>query len=232
MSERYWAVVPAAGVGSRMGGEIPKQYLDLLGRCVIDHTLERLLSHPLIEAVYVALSETDGYWQETRFATDPRVVRVEGGAERCHSVLNALQLLANQANGDDWVLVHDAARPCLSKSDLDQLIDHLRDHPVGGLLAVPVQDTLKRVSPESEVVATEPRDELWRAYTPQMFRLSMLRDALTQAIDKGALVTDDASAMELAGYRPKIVEGDLGNLKITRPADLPLAAYYLSQSAD
>jgi 2-C-methyl-D-erythritol 4-phosphate cytidylyltransferase len=215
-----------------MGGETPKQYLDLLGRCVIDHTLERLLSHPLIEAAYVALSEADGYWQETQFATDSRVVRVEGGAERCHSVLNALQSLANKANGDDWVLVHDAARPCLSQSDLDRLIDRLHDHPVGGLLAVPVQDTLKRVSAEAEVIATEPRDELWRAYTPQMFRLSMLRRALTQAIDKGALVTDDASAMELAGYRPQIVEGDVGNLKITRPADLPLAAYYLSQTAD
>jgi 2-C-methyl-D-erythritol 4-phosphate cytidylyltransferase len=215
-----------------MGGEIPKQYLDLLGRCVIDHTLERLLSHPLIEAVYVALSETDGYWQETQFATDPRVVRVAGGAERCHSVLNALQSLSNKANQDDWVLVHDAARPCLSGSDLDRLIDRLRDHPVGGLLAVPVQDTLKRVSIEAEVVATEPRDELWRAYTPQMFRLSMLRDALTRAIEKGEMVTDDASAMELAGFSPRIVEGDVGNLKITRPADLSLAAYYLSQASD
>lgn len=232
MSERFWAVVPAAGVGSRMGGEIPKQYLDLLGRCVIDHTLERLLSHPLIEAVYIALTQTDGYWDETRFATDPRVVRVEGGAERCHSVLNALQSLSNKADEDDWVLVHDAARPCLSQADLDRLIDRLRDHPVGGLLAVPVQDTLKRVSPAGEVASTEPRDELWRAYTPQMFRLSMLRDALTQAIEKGEMVTDDASAMELAGFSPLIVEGDVGNLKITRPADLSLAAYYLSQTAE
>ena len=232
MSERYWAVVPAAGVGRRMGGEIPKQYLDLLGRYVIDHTIERLRNHPLIEVVYVALSETDDYWEETSYAADPRVVRVQGGAERCHSVLNALQSLSTKADADDWVLVHDAARPCLSESDLDRLIHRLRDHPVGGLLAVPVQDTLKRVSAEGEVVTTESRDELWRAYTPQMFRLSMLREALIDAIKKGAMVTDDASAMELAGFRPLIVEGDVANLKITRPADLPLAAYYLSQTAD
>lgn len=228
MSERLWAVVPAAGVGRRMGGEVPKQYLELQGRRVIEHTLQRLLDHPLIEGVYVALSPDDGYWQSCAFATDTRVSRVAGGEERCHSVLNALHELQTTAEPNDWVLVHDAARPCLSAGDLDRLIKTLRDHPVGGVLGVPVQDTLKRVSAEGEVAETVPRRDLWQAYTPQMFRLGLLTDALEQALKKGELVTDDASALELAGYRPIMVEGHAGNIKITRQADLALASFYLS----
>jgi 2-C-methyl-D-erythritol 4-phosphate cytidylyltransferase len=228
MSERYWAVVPAAGIGRRMGGEVPKQYLELLGRRVIDHTLQRLLDHALIDVAYVALSPDDGYWEACAYATDPRVVRVAGGEERCHSVLNLLHALQVVADADDWVLVHDAARPCLSKDDLDHLIETLADHPVGGLLGIPVQDTLKRVSVQGEVAETVPRGDLWRAYTPQMFRLGLLTSALEAALQKGELVTDDASAMELAGHRPQMVEGHAGNLKITRPADLALAAFYLS----
>ena len=228
MSERYWAVVPAAGVGRRMGTALPKQYLQLLGRPVIDHSLQTLLDHPLIEAVYVALSDADGYWPQTQHAKDPRVIRVAGGEERCHSVLNALNLLRQTAADDDWVLVHDAARPCLSSKDLDHLIQTLRQHPVGGLLGIPVQDTLKRVAPQGEVIQTLPRNDLWQAYTPQMFRLGLLAEALEQALAAGSQVTDDASAMELAGHRPLMVEGHGGNLKITRPADLPLAAFYLS----
>ena len=174
MSERCWAVVPAAGVGRRMGGEVPKQYLELLGRKVIDHSLQRLLDHPRIEAAYVALAETDDEWAGTEHAGDARVVRVAGGVERCHSVLNALHALAAHAAADDWVLVHDAARPCLSAADLDHLIRQLTDHPVGGLLGIPVQDTLKRVSADSAVEETVPRRDLWQAYTPQMFRLDLL----------------------------------------------------------
>ncbi len=228
MSERLWAVVPAAGVGRRMGGEVPKQYLELQGRRVIDHTLQRLLEHPLIEAAYVALSPHDGYWPQCDFAVDPRVVRVDGGEERCHSVLNALRSLQSVAEPDDWVLVHDAARPCLGAADLDRLITTLEGHPVGGLLGVPVQDTLKRVTPDGEVETTVSRSDLWQAYTPQMFRLGLLADALAQALQQGELVTDDASALELAGYSPLMVEGHAGNIKITRPADLALAAFYLT----
>jgi 2-C-methyl-D-erythritol 4-phosphate cytidylyltransferase len=227
MSERYWAVVPAAGVGRRMGGEVPKQYLELQGRKVIDHCLQRLLDHPLIDAVYVALAETDAYWASTEHASDRRVVRVDGGSERCHSVLNALRALASHAERDDWVLVHDAARPCLAASDLDNLIQRLKHHPVGGILGVPVQDTLKRVASDAEILVTVARRELWHAYTPQMFRLGALADALDQALRRGELVTDDASAMELAGQRPVMVEGHTGNIKITRPEDLRLAAFYL-----
>ncbi|MEJ2693387.1 MAG: 2-C-methyl-D-erythritol 4-phosphate cytidylyltransferase [Candidatus Thiodiazotropha sp.] len=229
MSERYWALVPAAGVGSRMGSRRPKQYLELLGRRVIDHTLQRLLGHPRIERLYLVLSSNDGYWAECEYASDPRVVRVTGGDERCHSVLNALRELRAEADPDDWVLVHDAARPCLSEDDLDRLIERLAGHPVGGLLGVPVQDTLKRVSSQGKVRATVPRGNLWQAYTPQMFRLGLLTQALEQALRLGELVTDDAGAMELAGHTPLMVEGHAGNIKITRPADLSLAAFYLSR---
>ncbi|MET0069837.1 MAG: 2-C-methyl-D-erythritol 4-phosphate cytidylyltransferase [Candidatus Thiodiazotropha sp.] len=224
-----WGVVPAAGVGQRMGAAIPKQYLDLAGRRVIDHTLERLLSHPMIEGVYLALSPRDELWQGCEFSEDPRIVRVEGGEERCHSVLNALEALKQQAADADWVLVHDAARPCLSRGDLDRLIHTLMEHPVGGLLGVPVRDTLKAVDSEGGVERTVSREGLWHALTPQMFRLGVLHLALERAIAEGALVTDDASAMELAGHRPSMVEGDAGNIKITRPEDLRLAADYLSR---
>ncbi|MES9972555.1 MAG: 2-C-methyl-D-erythritol 4-phosphate cytidylyltransferase [Candidatus Thiodiazotropha sp.] len=227
---RCWAIVPAAGVGQRMGSAIPKQYLNLAGRRVIDHTLDRLLSHPGIEGVYLVLSPADELWQECDHADDPRIVRVEGGEERCHSVLNALESLQQQAAADDWVLVHDAARPCLCRSDLDNLIETLLDHPVGGLLGVPVRDTLKVVDSEGGVERTVSREGLWHALTPQMFRLGPLYQALEKAIADGALVTDDASAMELAGYHPLMVEGDAGNIKITRPEDLQLAADYLSRS--
>ncbi|MES9835376.1 MAG: 2-C-methyl-D-erythritol 4-phosphate cytidylyltransferase [Candidatus Thiodiazotropha sp.] len=226
---RCWGVVPAAGVGQRMGAAIPKQYLDLAGRRVIDHALERLLSHPMIEGVYLALSPRDELWQGCDHAEDPRIVRVEGGEERCHSVLNALGVLQQQAADEDWVLVHDAARPCLSRNDLDRLIDTLIEHPVGGLLGVPVRDTLKAVESDGGVTRTVSREGLWHALTPQMFRLGHLCQALESAIAKGALVTDDASAMEMAGHRPLMVEGDASNIKITRPEDLRLAADYLSR---
>ncbi|MES9976850.1 2-C-methyl-D-erythritol 4-phosphate cytidylyltransferase [Candidatus Thiodiazotropha sp. LNASS1] len=227
---RCWVVVPAAGVGQRMGAQIPKQYLSIAGRRVIDHTLERFLRHPQIAGIYLALSAHDGLWEECEFADDARICRVEGGEQRCHSVLNALRALKYQAAVEDWVLVHDAARPCLSRKDLDHLIDTLINHPVGGLLGVPVHDTLKSVNAEGNVEGTVSREGLWHALTPQMFRIGILYQALESAVHKGALVTDDASAVELAGFQPKMVEGDAGNIKITRPEDLQLAADYLSRS--
>jgi 2-C-methyl-D-erythritol 4-phosphate cytidylyltransferase len=213
-----------------MGAQLPKQYLSIAGRRIIDHTLVRLLNHPRIAGIYLALSAEDELWQSCGLVNDQRIFRVEGGEQRCHSVLNALRALKRQAADDDWVLVHDAARPCLSRNDLDRLIDTLIDHPVGGLLGVPVRDTLKSVNAEGEVEGTVSRDGLWHALTPQMFRLNILHQSLESAIDKGALVTDDASAIELAGHRPLMVEGDAGNIKITRPEDLQLAADYLSRS--
>ncbi|MES9898007.1 MAG: 2-C-methyl-D-erythritol 4-phosphate cytidylyltransferase [Sedimenticola sp.] len=224
----FWGVVPAAGVGRRMGGEIPKQYLRLNDRPVIEHALAPLLADSRISRILVALSDDDGWWSETAFSDHPKVQRVSGGMERCHSVLNALDALAPVAEDDDWVLVHDAARPCLQPSDLDKMISQLSGHPVGGLLALPLHDTVKRADHSQQVLETLPREELWRAFTPQMFRYSLLRTALTAALEAGAQVTDEASAIEFYGESPLLVEGAPDNIKITRPEDLPLAAFYLS----
>ena len=226
---RWWGVVPAAGVGRRVGSVIPKQYLDLGGHKVIDLTLSALLDHPRVRGVVVALDPADAHWPGTRFAGDTRVQTVTGGAERCHSVLNALRELALLAADTDWVLVHDAARPCLRAADLDHLMDALVDEPVGGILAVPVRDTMKQADPEGRIRATVPREALWHAYTPQAFRIGLLRRALEAALDAGHLVTDDASAVELLGLSPRLIEGHADNIKITRPEDIPLAHFFLQQ---
>jgi 2-C-methyl-D-erythritol 4-phosphate cytidylyltransferase len=223
----HWAVVPAAGVGRRMGGSIPKQYLSLNGRPVIDHAIERLLFHPSIDGLYVALGHDDAWWGDTEFATHPDLVRVDGGEERCHSVLNALRAMQSRARSDDWVLVHDAARPCVRRADIDRLFVRLAEDGVGGLLGMPVRDTMKRGGTDARVTGTVERDGLWHAFTPQMFRFAALLEALEAALRDGFIVTDEASAMEHAGYRPLMVEGHADNLKITRPDDLPLAAYFL-----
>ncbi len=223
----YWAVVPAAGVGRRMGSDIPKQYLPLDSRLVIEHTLQRLLDHPRIEKTLVALSPNDEWWPDTAYANHADIMTVDGGAERCHSVLNALNKLSGVAKNDDWVLVHDAARPCLRSGDIDRLIEQLNNHPVGGILGVPVRDTMKRADALGQITATVCREGLWHAFTPQMFRLGMLCRALSQAIEQEKPVTDEASAMELAGFIPELVEGHPDNIKITRPEDLALAAFYL-----
>ena len=226
---RFWAVVPAAGVGRRMGGEVPKQYLMLGEKPVIAHTLERLLNYPRISGVVVALSPEDQYWPDTGFENDPRVHRAAGGTERCHSVLNGLELLATLASPSDWVLVHDAARPCLRSEDLDRLISELETDSVGGILAVPVHDTVKQSDARGRAEKTVPRESLWRAFTPQMFRISLLQQALKSALDQDLVVTDEASAIEAWGESPRLVEGHSDNIKITRPEDLELAAFFLQQ---
>ncbi|MCW8945646.1 MAG: 2-C-methyl-D-erythritol 4-phosphate cytidylyltransferase [Sedimenticola sp.] len=224
-----WAVVPAAGIGSRMGAEIPKQYLELNGRTVIETALQTLLDHPAIAKVVVAVADTDSWWESLDLAGHNKVTRVSGGAQRADSVLNGLRSLHDQAMDSDWVLVHDAARPCLHRGDLDRLINTLYEHPVGGLLACPLSDTIKRVDSQGTVVGTLPREQLWRAFTPQMFRYGILRSALEQAALQSLSVTDEASAVELSGAAPQIIEGRSDNIKITRPEDLELALFYLSQ---
>lgn len=228
---RFWAVVPAAGAGRRFGAAIPKQYLDLGGRPVIEWTLALFVDHPRIAGVWVALDPEDRHWPATRLANHPRVVRVPGGAERCHSVLNALEGLAQDADGLDWVLVHDAARPCLRLQDLDRMLTDLAPDPLGGILGVPVRDTMKRTDGGTPpgVVATAERSHLWHAYTPQMFRLGALAAALRDAIASGELVTDESAAMERLGRRPRLIEGSGDNIKITRSEDLPLARFFLQQ---
>lgn len=227
---RLWAVLPAAGVGRRMGSAIPKQYLELAGRTVIEHSLELFANHPQISGIVVALGPDDGYWGATAYAAHPKLIRAIGGGERCHSVLNALAALAGQAEDHDWVLVHDAARPCLRREDLDLLIECLLEDAIGGLLAIPVRDTMKRANNGGErIEQTVDRADLWHAYTPQMFRLGMLRHALEDALAARDLVTDDASAIERLGHAPRLIEGHADNIKITRAEDLPLAQFYLQQ---
>jgi 2-C-methyl-D-erythritol 4-phosphate cytidylyltransferase len=224
-----WAVLPAAGVGRRMGSRVPKQYMDLAGRAVIDHALDLFVVDTRIQGIVVALDPADGYWGSTAYADHPKVTRADGGAERCHSVLNALDALGARARAEDWVLVHDAARPCLRPADLDLLIETLLDDEVGGLLGIPVRDTMKRAEAMDRVGATVDRAALWHAFTPQMFRLGRLHAALSDALAADHMVTDDASAMERAGQAPRLVEGHADNIKITRAEDLPLARFYLQQ---
>lgn len=228
---RYWGVVPAAGVGSRMGRATPKQYLTLRGELVIDHSLQRLLAVDGVERVVVALSAEDRWWPQTRHAHHPRVTQTPGGRERYHSVLNGLKALEGIAADADWVLVHDAARPCVRSADIRTLLERIADHPCGGLLAKPVHDTMKRADAAGQITATVDRDGLWHAFTPQAFRYAALRGALAAAMDAGVPVTDEASAMEYAGHAPLLVEGAADNLKITRPADLALAGFFIDRQS-
>lgn len=227
---RYFAIIPAAGTGARFGASRPKQYLDLNGRPLIYHTLAALAACSLIERVWVVLAPDDPYWAQHDWSgLGPKVDSVRcGGATRAESVLNGLQAAAMVAAEDDWVLVHDAARPCLTPALLTTLCQELADDPVGGLLAVPVADTLKRANAEQRVAATEPRAGLWQAQTPQMFRHGLLTRALAAQRD----VTDEAGAIEAAGLQPKLVASSTSNLKVTYPADLALAALILREQAN
>jgi len=223
----FWAVIPAAGTGSRMQADIPKQYLQLNSKTVIEHTLDAFCANEKIKGIVVAISKQDTWWNNLEISSHPRIKTITGGEERCHSVLNCLRFLSNMAAAEDWVLVHDAARPCISSGDIDHLINSLVDHPVGGLLALPVRDTMKRAGVDNEVCETVNRNGMWHALTPQMFRLAGLTHALQQAIDRNQVVTDDSQAMELTGLKPLLVEGQSGNIKITRKDDLALAELYL-----
>ncbi|NMZ23889.1 2-C-methyl-D-erythritol 4-phosphate cytidylyltransferase [Pseudomonas proteolytica] len=217
----FWAVIPAAGVGARMAADRPKQYLQLGGRTILEHSLGCFLDHPSLKGLVVSLAVDDPYWPSLACAGDPRILRADGGSQRSGSVLNALlQLNALGASDDDWVLVHDAARPNLSREDLDTLLAELAHDPVGGLLAVPARDTLKRVDKHGRVVETIDRSLIWQAYTPQMFRLGALHRALADSLVADAVITDEASAMEWSGQAPRLVEGRADNIKVTRPEDL------------
>ncbi len=231
-AQPLWAVVPAAGVGRRMGADRPKQYLTLLGRTVLEHTLERLLAFRPVQGVVVAVSEDDPYWPQLPVAALRTVRRAPGGEERCHSVRNALEVLAEVAEPEDWVLVHDAARPCIRRDDLERLVQRAVTSVSGGLLAVPVRDTIKRGDARARIVETVDRTALWHALTPQMFRLGPLREALREAVEQGLAVTDEASAMEFAGHAPTLVEGRADNIKITRPEDLALAEFFLRRQRE
>jgi 2-C-methyl-D-erythritol 4-phosphate cytidylyltransferase len=224
---RYWLVMPAAGVGRRFGADRPKQYAPLCGRTVIEWALAPFLGDARCAGIVVALGEDDPYWPSIA----PATVRVaSGGEERSHSVRNGLAALTGRAGREDWVLVHDAARPCLSRQDLDRLLAELAGHPVGGLLATPAADTLKRADASRQVQQTVDRAGLWRALTPQMFRYGRLCDALDRAHAASRIPTDEAQAIEWVGDAPRLVEGAAANLKITSVADLAIAAALLKES--
>ena len=232
MSGAVYAVVPAAGAGKRMGSATPKQYLELAGRTVLEHTLWRLAGLTSIQKVVVAVSVGDEYFESLRSRLPAKVSTAPGGAERCHSVLSALHVLATEAEPDDWVLVHDAARPCVRIEDLERMLSALGDSEVGGILAAPVRDTLKRCDASGAIVATVDRTELWHALTPQMFRLGTLTRAIETALAAGVVVTDEAQAIERIGLIPRVVAGSADNLKITHPEDLALAAMILAAQAN
>lgn len=224
-----WAVVPAAGRGTRFGARLPKQYLPLAGRLVIEHSLRAVLDHPGVDGVVVALAADDADWPGWREVGGKPVLTCTGGAERADSVLAALHALPASLDEQQWVLVHDAARPCLHRDDLARLLELGQADPVGALLAAPVRDTLKRADEQGRAQATEPREALWRALTPQLFRRGGLTRALEAARRAGIRPTDEAMAVERLGLRPRLVEGRDDNLKITTPADLALAEFILSR---
>jgi 2-C-methyl-D-erythritol 4-phosphate cytidylyltransferase len=217
------ALIPAAGSGSRMGDVRPKQYLQLLGRPMLLHTAERLCAHARLRAVYVALSPQDRLFPSLE--TSPFAGKLHalhcGGESRAHTVRNALEALRPQVRDEDWILVHDAARPCLTAELIDRLMDELQQDDVGGLLAIPVADTLKRADRAQRVVGTVSRDGYWQAQTPQMFRYALLKRAL-EAADLSA-ITDEASAVEALGLSPRLVSGSTANIKVTFPQDFALA---------
>ncbi len=229
---RHWAVIPAAGIGTRMQLETPKQYLTLSGRTILEHTLRPFIDHADINGIVVALAPEDPYWEKLAMAGHEKIRTTVGGEERCHSVRNGLRALEETAGADDWILVHDAARPCLRRQDIDRLMETLADHDVGGILALPVRDTMKRAGPDSEILETVDREGLWHALTPQMFRLQLLGRCLDRVLAADGTVTDEAQAVELCGYRPLLVPGHPDNIKITHRIDLPLAELFLSQQEE
>ncbi len=222
-NKEIWAVIPATGVGNRMQADRPKQYLPLQHKTILEHTLDNLLAHPQIRGVVLVLHPQDEIWQTLGYQTDKPLLLCTGGVERQHSVLNGLNHLQQQCSSEVLVLIHDAVRPFVNHAELDRLIEKADECPGGAVLATPVADTLKRADAQGAIECTQDRAQLWRALTPQAFALTDIQHALQQAMAAGHQVTDDASAMELAGYHPSLIESSPINFKITTPADLVLA---------
>jgi len=231
MPLRVFAVVPAAGVGSRMQADRPKQYLELHGQTVLEHTLNRLLAFSPIEKIVLPVSSDDAYWKDISLNGHPKIVSCEGGRERFESVLNGLKkLLEFGAQKEDWVMVHDVARPCIQHDDLQKLLDDASEQ--GSILGAQVRDTMKRTKDSGEIITTVNRENLWHALTPQLAPLGVLIKAIETSIEDGVNITDEASALEHVGLAPKMVAGRPSNIKITRPEDLALAGMYLSNQVN
>jgi 2-C-methyl-D-erythritol 4-phosphate cytidylyltransferase len=225
---KYWVIIPAAGTGQRFGSQIPKQYLPLNGKPLIEHTIAKFLYHPRIEKIVVAIHSNDHFWPQLRLDSNwDKILITTGGEQRCHSVYSALQRISGLAHPQDFVLVHDAVRPCIHHDDITKIIDEVGNHPVGGILGSRVRDTLKHISQNNEILDTVTRENIWQALTPQMFRYKILLQALSQVISSNSDVTDEAEAIESLGFIPMIVEGRRDNIKVTFPEDLSLAEKYL-----
>lgn len=219
------AVVPAAGIGKRMGATMPKQYLPLVGKPILSHTLSLLLSHPRVDRVVVAINPDDEVFASLPEANHPKLSTVLGGGERADSVLSALNSIEDE---QAWAMVHDAARPCLSHADIDALMEQVGAQ--GAILAAKVRDTMKRGDANDNIDHTVEREALWHALTPQLFPVKALRDALVDGLAQGAAITDEASAMERLGWKPKLVEGQISNLKVTHPSDLKMAELLIQET--
>ncbi|MCZ6579371.1 MAG: 2-C-methyl-D-erythritol 4-phosphate cytidylyltransferase [Gammaproteobacteria bacterium] len=227
-----WAIVPASGVGHRMQGQKPKQYLPLDGKTIIEHTLDRLLSFDGIDGVVLVLRPDDRDWQTINYQSEKPLITTSGGELRQHSVFNGLLKLLEQKFDDPYAMVHDAVRPLVCHADLRKLIEAAIDHSAGALLALPITDTLKHQDQDSNIDRTVPRAGLWRAFTPQLFKAKLLHRALEQVIENDREVTDDASAIESLGLRPRLVECNAENIKITWPEDLSLATQILRRQRE
>jgi 2-C-methyl-D-erythritol 4-phosphate cytidylyltransferase len=226
-----WAIVPAAGIGRRMRTRVPKQYLNVNGRPIIETSLARIGALQYVRQVLVMLNPEDRVWPTLGLEKNPKITCQFGGDNRYQTVLYGLRYLRAMAADDDWVLVHDAARPCVRIKDIDNLFAQIVNHPVGGLLGAPVDNTMKLVDDNHEVLSTVDRVNVWSAFTPQVLRFRLLLDAL-EAVDKsGKTVTDEATAVERLGYRPLLVLGNRDNIKVTHPNDLNLAEQILSSQA-
>jgi 2-C-methyl-D-erythritol 4-phosphate cytidylyltransferase len=219
-----WAIVPAAGLGRRMGRDLPKQYISINNKTILEHTLARLLSVESITAIMVVLDEDDQYFATLPCADNPRIMTAVGGRERCDSVLSALRALAQKVCANDRVLVHDAARCCVLPSRVEELITSLKDDEVGGLLGVPVSDTLKQIDSHKKSTQTLDRSIIWAAQTPQLFPYDLLKLSLEKAIAANEVITDEASAVEYSGLQPQMVMGHYDNIKITHPNDITIAS--------
>lgn len=225
---RFHVIIPAAGNGSRMGAESPKQYLSLHGKPLIQYVIKVFEQANKVNAIHIILSEEDAHWRSTYLHLSSKLqVYYCGGESRAQTVLNGLNAISDQVAADDWILVHDAARPGLSNLMLNHLLTTLEDDAVGGLLALPLADTLKRADNEQRVSATLPRNDLWQAQTPQMFRYATLKKAL---MNFEGTPTDEAEAIEALGLTPKLVTGELRNLKVTYPQDLAVLSALLSSN--
>ena len=227
---KCWAVIPAAGIGERVGSKIPKQYLQVAGKTILEHSITPFVNSSYMVGITVAIHPQDTCFESLNLknSASNKLHSVTGGATRAHSVLNALNSIEAKVDENDFVLVHDAARPCLSDSDLNHLIASCMAHDVGGIIGVRMTDTIKNVDKDG-MVSTLDRENIWRAYTPQMFKFGLLRRAIQSALNDNVYITDEASAIEYIGYQPCIVEGDARNIKVTTAEDVALAEIFLKK---